>query len=1052
MNGRGVLLRVKNLYRTRPDDWENPQVLQRNRLNSRAHFVPYRDEATALTYERGNSPAVQSLNGNWKFYFAPTPMHTPEQFFADAFDVSGWDTITVPSSWQMQGYGRPQYTNVIYPFPVEPPYVPTENPTGCYRREFFVPASWSGQQIRLRFEGVDSAFHVWVNGEEAGYSQGSRMTSEFDITSLIHPGSNSLSVRVYQWSDGSYIEDQDMWWLSGIFRDVYLVAAPSISIEDYTVQTDLDASYRDAVLRVNAIVNTGDSQSGDNQQGPYQLSLRLLDAHRQLVPDAEITTEVAITPGTPATVELKLSVRNPQKWSAESPTLYHIVLSLRDADGMLHEVLAQRVGFRVIELKDGNVLVNGVPIMFKGVNRHEHHPDFGRAIPLTWMREAVQLMKQHNINAVRTSHYPDDPRFYDLCDEYGLYVIDEADLECHGFDFLPEPEKWTSDNPEWEAAYLDRVERLVQRDKNHPCVILWSLGNESFYGRNHATMYQWAKAKDPTRLVHYERDWEAKTADVYSRMYPSIDEITKFAERPEHDKPLILCEYAHAMGNGPGTLKEYWDTFYRYKALQGGFVWEWMDHGIRRIAEDGSTYFAYGGDFGEQPHDGNFVMDGLLFADQTPSPGLIEYKKVIEPVVVEDTDLAAGTLTLTNRYDFISLDHLSLSWNITEDERVYRAGTLVLPHIEAGAQATITIPDLQTATLSPDKDYWLNLSFRQAQDTLWADAGHEIAWAQFSLQTAAVSTVPLASLPPVQCQVVAEQLQITGDNFTLAFDLVYGHIAAWSVQGLDLLNAGPSLDFWRAPTDNDAPLLAQDWRKAEVNLLRQRVREVSWQLEESGTAVTIQTKMHISPPGLGWSIDSTLTTTVYGNGEVQIEVDGVPQGAVPRTLPRIGLVLTLPEILDRVTWYGRGPGESYNDTKQANRWGVYSGQVDELSTPYERPQENGNRTDVRWVALTDAYGRGLLATMSPRLDFSAHHYTAGDLEAARHLYEVKPRKEVTLHLDYAQCGIGTASCGPGALPQYELLTQEFHFQTLLKPCVNGFSAPMALSRQNIVKE
>ncbi len=452
--------------------------------------------------------------------------------------------------------------------------------------------------------------------------------------------------------------------------------------------------------------------------------------------------------------------------------------------------------------------------MLKGVNRHEHHPDLGRTIPLRWMQEAVQLMKQYNINAVRTSHYPDDPRFYDLCDEYGLYVIDETDLECHGFDQdetdqayhgageLPEPQEWTSDNPEWQAAYLDRLTRMVQRDKNHACIIMWSLGNESFYGRNFAAMYKWAKANDPTRLVHYERDQAALTADVYSLMYASIDTLQAFGATPGQDKPLILCEYAHAMGNGPGGLLEYWDTFYRYKGLQGGFVWEWQDHGIRRTASDGSSYFAYGGDFGDRPNDGNFVIDGLLFSDQTPSPGLLEYKKVIEPVVVDSIDPATGAISLVNRYDFISLDHLYLSWNVMEDERVYQAGTLPLPQIAAGEQAIITVPFAGTDALRQDKDYWLNLNFRLAHDMPWASAGHEVAWTQFPLQEAHTVLLAAEALAPLECQETARQLQIVGSDFVIEFDRVYGLITAWSFQGLHLLTEGPRLDLWRAPTDN----------------------------------------------------------------------------------------------------------------------------------------------------------------------------------------------------------------------------------------------------------
>jgi beta-galactosidase/beta-glucuronidase len=1033
-----------------PNDWENVQVFQRNRLTSRAYFIPYQDEVAALTYERGNSPAIQLLNGRWKFSFSETPALAPAQFFAETFDVSGWDEVAVPGCWQLQGYGRPHYTNVVYPFPIDPPHVPTENPTGCYRRDFLLPANWLDQQIRLRFEGVDSAFHVWVNGKEVGYSQGSRNPAEFDITALVRPGHNSVSVRVYQWSDGSYIEDQDMWWLSGIFRDIYLLALPSVRLDDFFVQTDLDKEYQNALLRVKASF----SQSGSQRQTKCQLELRLLDTLGQPLPGVETTTSVVVAPGEPATVELELPVSNPQKWSAESPYLYHLLLIQRDEQGEILQVIPQRVGFRAIELKGGNFLVNGVPIMLKGVNRHEHHPDFGRAVPFDWMREEVLLMKQYNINAVRTSHYPDDPRFYDLCDEYGLYVIDEADLECHGFNQTPEPQKWTSDNPAWEALYLDRIERMVQRDKNHPCIIMWSLGNEAFYGRNHATMYHWAKANDPTRLVHYEGDQEAKTADVYSRMYASVDTIKEFAEKKAIDKPLILCEYAHAMGNGPGGLLEYWEAFYHHKRLQGGFVWEWRDHGIRRTTDDGKEYFAYGADFGDQPNDGNFILDGLLLSDCTPTPGLVEYKKILEPVVVTALDLAAGKVSLLNRYDFISLDHLTLSWNIMEDARVVQSGSFPLPSIAAGESAAITIPFANPVSFQRNKDSWLNLSFRLANDFSWAGAGHEVAWAQFLLQSATETLAPVSpnDTLPLQCWEVDGKLHIKGADFALAFDQIYGTISAWSFHGQDLLIQGPRLDFWRAPTDNDhidfnQTPAEQQWRQAGLHWLQHRVQSVTWRQDEESGVVVIRVGTRIAPPILAWGIDCTSVYTISGSGDVRIDVQGIPRGTFPRTLARLGLVMTLPERLNQVSWYGRGPGEAYRDTKQANRFGLYRKRVEELFTRYECPQENGNRTDVRWVTLTDPRGVGLFARIAPQFDFSAHHFTAEDLEKAKHLHELQPRKEITLHLDYAQHGIGSSSCGPGALPQYELLTQEFHFQARLRPFASDLISPMELSRR-----
>ena len=568
------------------NDWENLKVLHRNRMPDRAYYIPYHDVDSALVGQPGASRYFKLLNGIWKFSYSQTPAESPEGFYREDYDVSAWDDIEVPLSWQLAGYGRPHYTNVIYPFPVDPPRTPTENPTGCYRRDFYIPEDWEGHRICLRFEGVDSAFHVWVNGREVGYSQGSRLPSEFDITRLVRTGRNSVSVRVYQWCDGSYIEDQDMWWLSGIFRDVYLIARPKLHLYDFFIKTQLDEEYRDAVLNIKAFFN---NYSKCEASG-YRMEIDLLDAQGSSVLQQPWSCDISVPGGDQKTLEVEIPVSNPEKWSAEYPYLYKLLFIIKDDQGQVQEVIPSRVGFRNIELRDGNFLVNGVPIMIKGVNRHDHHPDLGRAVPLEAMIKDVILMKRHNINTVRTSHYPNDPRFYDLCDEYGLYVIDEADLECHGFTVIDDLNQ-LSDNPEWQDAYVERMVRMVERDKNHPSIIMWSLGNESGFGCNHEAMAAKAREIDPTRLIHYEgetssifdkEDLEPKAADVYSTMYTSVEKMAEVGQMTSMKRPHILCEYAHAMGNGPGGLKEYWDVFYKYKRLQGGCVWEWLDHGIRQ--------------------------------------------------------------------------------------------------------------------------------------------------------------------------------------------------------------------------------------------------------------------------------------------------------------------------------------------------------------------------------------------------------------------------------------------------------------------------------------
>ena len=643
-------------------DWENLQVLQRNREPAHATLLPYADAAGALSGERGASPYFKLLNGHWHFCYVPTPVEAPEHFESERFDASGWDSISVPSNWQMLGYGRPNYTNVRYPFPVDPPRVPQDNSCGLYRRTFALPEGWDGKEVFLEFEGVNSAFYVWLNGQMVGYSQGAHVPAEFRLTPYVRSGANLLVVQVFQWSDGAYLEDQDMWRLNGIFRDVYLFATPSVHMRDVRVGAELDETYTDAVLNVSvALRNYGSSALGGlikalhelkgGASAGYRVSARLLDAAGAAVVEGEIGESISLDAGAEATLAASFSVKAPAKWSAEEPNLYTLLLTLADPAGSVQEVVRVNVGFRKVEIKQGVFYFNGVPIKLQGVNRHDTHPDLGHAVSLESMIHDVVLMKQHNINTVRTSHYPNDPRWLDLCDRYGLYVVDEADLECHGFGTVGDQDQ-ISEDPAWEAAYLDRAIRMVERDKNHPCVIMWSLGNESGYGRNHVAMADWIHKFDPSLPVHYEgaTGWGnrangkpfAGVVDVYSTMYPTVERIINEGQQTDNPLPFFMCEYAHAMGNGPGNLKEYWDAIRAYPRLMGGCVWEWVDHSVRQRTEDGEEWWAYGGDFNDHPNDGNFCVDGLCWPDRTPYPGLIEYKKILEPVHVEAIDLKAG--------------------------------------------------------------------------------------------------------------------------------------------------------------------------------------------------------------------------------------------------------------------------------------------------------------------------------------------------------------------------------------------------------------------------
>ncbi|MBX6354418.1 MAG: DUF4981 domain-containing protein [Micromonosporaceae bacterium] len=939
-------------------------------------FAPGAGRRAARAAFRSDAP-VLSLNGTWRFHLSPSVAAAPKGVGAVDFDDSGWGELPVPAHWQMHGYGAPAYTNVNYPFPVDPPFVPDENPTGDYRREFDVPASWDGLGAVLRFEGVDSCFTAWLNGEPLGYSMGSRLPVEFDVTAALRPGArNILAVRVHQWSAGSYLEDQDMWWLSGIFRDVTLLARPAGGLDDFFVHADYDHTTGRGILRVDTSV-------------PARLTL----------------PELGLT-GVPADGPHQIDAVEP--WSAEMPRLYRGFLATES------ERVEIAIGFRTVAITDGVLTVNGRRIVLQGVNRHEWHPDHGRALTEQTMRADLLLMKQHNINAVRTSHYPPHPRFLELCDELGMWVIDECDLETHGFRQVG----WRrnpSDDPRWREAFLDRMRRMVERDKNHPSVIMWSLGNESGTGQNLAAMAEWTRQRDPSRPIHYEHDRDSRYVDVYSRMYPSheeVDQIGRRAEPPlpdqaadEHRRalPFIMCEYAHAMGNGPGGLAEYQELFEKYRRCQGGFVWEWLDHGIRQRTADGREYFAYGGDFGEELHDGNFVADGLFFPDRTPSPGAGELKKVIEPVRITG---GPGGLQIRNRYDFRDLSHLDFHWSLEDDGVRVDGGVLEVPALAAGESVEVPLPKLPAT----NGEAWLTVSAVLAADEPWAPAGHEVAWGQVRVHEpaprAAGAPGPVANLD-------------LGD-----FDPVTGRLTRLGPIALD----GPQLDLWRAPTDNDrlGGSIARTWRKVGLHRLRHRVVGIDAGTEE----YVVRTR--VAPAAVDVAMLATYRWTVDGNG-LLLTLEVEPEGEWPCPLPRLGLRLAVPGSLGQVEWFGRGPGEAYPDTRQAARVGRFAMSVDALQTPYVRPQENGSRTQVRWATLTDGAGVGMRFEGRPYFEFTARRWTTEDLAAARHTVDLAPRDRVYVNLDLAQHGIGTASCGPGVLPQYELPARPATFQVAMRP-------------------
>src|SRR5690625_1838724 len=849
---------------------ESLSVIERNRLKPRAHFFSYDNKEAAFEQKRNQSIGFQSLNGVWKFYYADHPGETPKNFYEVSYEDEHWDDLEVPSHWQLNGYGNPHYTNFQYPFQVDPPHIPTDNPTGCYRTNFQMDTI-DDEKVILHFAGVDSAFHVWVNGEEVGYSQGSRTPAEFDITPYVTEGENNLSVRVYKWSSGSYIEDQDMWWLSGIFRDVYIMKKNPSFIHDFTVKTHLDDTYENAILDVDVFIR----QYLKTASGPLKVKAELYDANNNKV--LEEVQDFVIDANSTTEVGFNIPVERPFKWSADRPYLYKLFLTLQEESGDFIETVPVHVGFRSVEIKDGLMLINGKPIKFKGVNRHDHHPNRGRSVPAYWMEEDVKLMKQYNINAVRTADYPNDPYFYYLCDKYGLYVIDEADLECHGFELVGDTDI-ISDDPDWELSYVDRMKRMVERDKNHPSVIMWSLGNEAGYGRNHQAMYKWVKETDETRPVHYEGECrqihgrrgdqkptrEPDSSDVFASMYTELDSLEAIGQFTHLTRPHIVSEYAHAMGNSPGGLKEYWDLFYKYDRLQGGFVWEWWDHGIRTKTDNGEEFFAYGGDFGDEPNDSNFIIDGLVMPDRTPSPALKELKKVIEPVTVEEVDLSKGILNVTNLYDFINVDHLHLYWTIESEGTTLESGSITNLDIAPGESEEITLPYDQDNIASASKECLLTITFVLNKTELWAAQGHTVTTSQFKLKQAPKESTQesLTNVPEVSVRETDQTIEVTGKQFEMVFNQWNGEFMSWTYKGMNLLEQGPEMDFWRAPIDNDIynntktkphPTIV-DWEAAKLNQLHENVRSVTYETSPDHKMVSIHLNSRIGPQTLDWGI------------------------------------------------------------------------------------------------------------------------------------------------------------------------------------------------------
>lgn len=1032
------------------NDWENPMMIGQNKEPAHCALIPYGNVKSALLGTREVSRFNKSLNGDWKFRWVSKPADRPKDFYRQDYDVSRWEEIPVPGNWQMHGCGRPIYLNVRYPFKKNPPYIQHDyNPVGSYRTEFEIPKHWTGRQVFIHFDGVESAFYLWINGKKVGYSQGSRTPAEFNITKYLSEGKNVLAAEVYRWSDGSYLECQDFWRLSGIYRNVFLFSTPPVHIRDFEVRSDLDEDYRDAVLYVTAKVR---SYSDKGCKSP-KVEVSVLDADGKSVGPLALMAGSTpyISPGAESTIRMKAGVSNPLKWSAEKPNLYTVILRLKDDSGRIVEIERCNFGFRKVEIKGGQLLLNGAPILIKGVNRHEHDPDTGHYVSLESMVRDIKLMKWFNINTVRTAHYPDDPQWYDLCDKYGIYLIDEANIESHGIGY--KPENTLANKPEWKDAHMDRIISMVERDKNHPSVIIWSMGNEAGDGTTFEAASEWIHRRDPTRPVHYERAGRRPHTDIVCPMYSRIESIVKYAQK-EQERPLILCEYAHAMGNAVGNLQEYWDAIEEYKHLQGGSIWDWVDQGLRKISEDGKEYWAYGGDYGDNPNDGNFCINGLVFPDRRVPPKLWEVKKVYQNVGIEAEDAVSGKFKFYNKYFFTNLKEFDVEWTLLEDDKIIQRGSLDALDIVPQESKLVNIP-FEQPDLAPGAEYWLRVSFHLRENTSWAEKCHEVAWEQLKIpyDVPAKPMMDMEKMTELRMDASDGLLTVSGKGFSVTFRPEAGVITSLEYGNKTLIKSdegtidGPVLNVFRAPSDNNRRL-GRNWYKAGLNNLQRQVK--SFNIEQVSDKI-IRITIHTSYRGTEDSgFEHTSTYTVFGNGCIQVDNDIKPFGELP-VLPKIGLQMTVAGEFDNFHWYGRGPHENYPDRKTGSDIGIFSSKVSGQYVPYVRPQETGNKEDVRWAALLDDSREGLLVVAGDVLSVNALHYTAEDLDRAEHIHEITPRQDIFLCLDAAQLGLGNGSCGPGVIEKYRLHPKPIIFSFSFRPYSRSMGDISAVARLQIPK-
>lgn len=1014
------------LFAQKAPDWENPAVFRTNNEPPHATLMPFQDKASSLTFKNENSDFFQSLNGTWKFRYVRNPEQTPKDFPSDSLDEARWNNIEVPGNWQLQGnYDPPVFTNIVHPFKAEPPGVPHDyNPTGLYRRKFTIPENWNGKQVFLHFAGVQSNASVWLNGRKVGYNEDGMTPAEYNITSYLRPGENLLAVQVMNWSDGSWLEDQDYWRLSGIYRDVFLFATPSQHIRDYHVITDLDGQYKDASLNLKVSVKNYSRSSAKN----LGVKVSLSDAGGK--PVFEKTLKTNAPAGRESVLKLEQKIAEPLKWTAETPNLYTLTMELLGPSGEVLEAIASRIGFREVEIRNGQLLFNGKAIDIKGTNRHEFEMHRGRAVTRESMVRDIILMKRLNINAVRTSHYPNHTDWYSLCDEYGLYVMDEANIESHELWAI---RRWyIAEKPEWKAAWVDRGVSMTHRDKNHVSIFSWSMGNETGWGANFDAMYKAIRTIDPTRPIHYESKTPAyanvlSRYDIISTMYPSLDDIVKLMNG-DPTRPVIICEYAHTMGNSLGNFNKYWDLFYKYPRLQGGFNWDWVDQGLRSKDYAGREYWNI-----VNYIDGANANDGLISPDRTPQPETHEFRKIIQNIHARDIEKGSGRILIKNLFFFSTLENVSMEWEVIRNGKRVQFGLMNNLVVGPRDSAEITLP-LDREAMNVDGEYYLNLAFRTKTDLPYADKGFEIASEQLLLKPAKVVSAEKSREGMPLMFTEGEIITITGGDIDIKVDRKTGYIRSYLFRGSEIIADPLEPCFWRVPTDNDEGGgnrgFAERWRKAGLNRFNTVVKSLNLRSENGNVVMTVNSDLVFRE---GKTMNLTGLYIFHTDGSIDYNMDLNLADNFP-PLARVGMQFAMPPSYNQIEWYGRGPFESYQDRKESAFVGIWSGSVAAQHFAHVMPQENGNKTDVRWLRVMDHAGTGIKIAGAPLMEVNVQDYSMEALNMSKTAPVLHRGNKTYVNVDLKQMGLGgDDSWSPRVHREFQLNEKSYKFGFTINP-------------------